>query len=82
MTHSPSPVSLALTVEQESAGEETKVDAPQITLEAPMLTWESLHGVIAAALRHVDLAAPLYVAADVLTDELLPSLNGVNRPIA
>jgi hypothetical protein len=69
MTSTPAPVSPAPTVEQ----------SPQITADAPALTWESLHGVIAAALRHVDLTAPLYVAVDVLTDELLPSLKGVSR---
>ncbi|MET3172968.1 UNVERIFIED_ORG: hypothetical protein ABIB52_000796 [Arthrobacter sp. UYCu721] len=58
------------------------IEFTAVAAEGPALTWESLHGVIAAALRHVDLTAPLYVAADVLTDELLPSLKGVSRPTA
>jgi hypothetical protein len=82
MTHTPSPISVELTAEQDSAGEETKVSTPQITTEGPALTWESLHGAVAAALRRVDLEAPLYVAADVLTDELLPSLKGISRTAA
>lgn len=58
------------------------IEFTAVSAEGPALTWEALHGVIAAALRHVDLTAPLYVAADVLTDELLPSLKGASRPAA
>lgn len=73
MNHTPLlPVPVAVTAER----------GPVSTPELPALTWESLHGVIATALRHVDLSAPLYVAADVLTDELLASLKGASRPAA
>ncbi|MGY4541366.1 hypothetical protein ACVWY0_001275 [Arthrobacter sp. UYNi723] len=68
MTHTPVPT--------------VPIEFTVVAAEGPGLTWESLHGVIAAALRHVDLSAPLYVAADVLTDELLTSLKGVSRPAA
>ena len=79
MTHIPSPTPIALTAEQDSDGDHTHVGTPKVSTEGPALTWESLHNAIATALRRVDLRAPLYVTADVLTDELLPSFKGVRR---
>jgi hypothetical protein len=82
MTITPAPVPDAVTARLEPAGDQTQASTPQFSAEGVALTWESLHSAIAAALRRVDLGAPLYVAADVLTDELLPSLKGVGRPAA
>lgn len=42
---------------------------------APPLTWDSLHEAIVDALHHLDRGAPLYLAADVLTDDLFPRLR-------
>ena len=43
------------------------------------ITWEWLHANIAKALRHIEPGAPLYLTADVLTDELLISLKGAHQ---
>lgn len=48
-------------------------------LDGPTITWDWLHAAIATALRHIEPGAPLYVTADVLTDELLPPLKGAHH---
>ena len=82
MTHTPAPVPDEVTAGHEPAGGQTPASSPQLPAEGTALTWESLHSAIAAALRRVDLGAPLYLAADVLTDELLPSLKGAGHSAA
>lgn len=44
------------------------------------ITWDWLHANIAKALSHVEPGAPLYLTADVLTDELLIPLKGAHHP--
>ncbi|WP_026554630.1 hypothetical protein [Arthrobacter sp. 35W] len=39
------------------------------------LTWDGLHAAIVEALHHLDRGAPLYIAADVLTEDLYPRLR-------
>ena len=56
--------------------------SPEAAPDSPAITWEWLHGTIATALRHIEPGAPLYVTADVLTDELLKPLKGVQHPAA
>ena len=43
------------------------------------ITWEWLHANIAKALRHVEPGSPLYLTAEVLTDELLITLKGAHH---
>ncbi|GAA1769928.1 hypothetical protein GCM10009712_17340 [Pseudarthrobacter sulfonivorans] len=61
-------------------GQSGRDSKPLASTEAPIITWEWLHGAVAAALRRIEPGAPLYVTADVLTDELLPPLKEVHRP--
>ncbi|WP_144662909.1 hypothetical protein [Paenarthrobacter nicotinovorans] len=56
--------------------------SPQAIPDGPAITWEWLHGTIAAALRQVEPGAPLYITAEVLTDELLEPVKGVQRSAA
>lgn len=49
--------------------------------EGQAITWEWLHAHIAKALGHIEPGAPLYITADVLTDELLTPLKSVNHPL-
>jgi len=52
---------------------------PPAAPEVQDITWEWLHANIAKALRHIEPGAPLYLTADVLTDELLISLKGAHQ---
>jgi hypothetical protein len=54
---------------------------PKFDCAAPVIIWEWLHGAVATALRRIGPGAPLYVTADVLTDELLPPLNELIGPV-
>lgn len=61
---------------------DTGSSSPEPAPESPAITWAWLHGTITTALRHIEPGAPLYLTADILTDELLMPLKGVHRPAA
>lgn len=42
------------------------------------ITWDWLHSTILTALRHIEPGAPMYLTADVLTDELLAPLKRIS----
>lgn len=59
-------------MESTSEPEQTQTAAPAA------ITWDWLHSTILQALRHIEPGAPMYLTADVLTDELLAPLKRIS----